>query len=1269
MEARRTLDSAVSHAERTAAEALEKADLDYSRESRTLAARHSMGRDQMEREWNDKLSIAGAEADGALAEQTRRTQNLIDKTNKEFEERQWLADTMAESAERKAVQELSVYQKLVDSARADVSKSADEVGAVLRQGRFGILTEPAPDTEPRSGSTDQLSASLAAAVAQAGKARDQVRARAGSLWTRWFPPLAFTPLAGIVTLVGALISGRTWPDGVMTPVGIAAGCTLASAIAVRTLLRMRVYPSSRHLGEAHATVKSAAMALEQAALRQNDAMKSAAIQRRHAEMSRAREKFNAGKSEIDRRQNEDQPALRKYHEEKIAELQRSRDGQLTRLESTAAHQQKKLSMTRDLAIHEATQNREAGIRAAQAAYDELVSAAVQNWKRSLSEAHHASTAAASAAASLSPSWQSMLSAIPVVTQPPDQAYFGLIRMDLPAIPEFAGIVADPAFADVPTVFELPAGLDLRSRGSLLVHSAGPTRAQGIDVLKSMMLRLVTGFPPGKVRFTIIDPVGLGESFAAFMHLADFEPIVVGDRIWTDPRQIEQRLSDLTDHMEHVIQKYLRNQFSTIQEYNEQAGEVAEPLRFLVIADYPANLTEVSLKRLQGIITSGARCGVFVMIAAEAAKGAYAALLAELERVAVTLWSTPDRELRVKDQVLAALPLVCERPPDGPELTNLLTSLGAVLKDSSRVQVPFEMVAPPADRVWSLSAAEEIRVPLGRAGARKLQHMSLGRGMAQHALVAGRTGSGKSTLFHVLITNLALWYGPDEVEFYLIDFKKGVEFRAYATHALPHARVVAVESEREFGLSVLRRLDAELNRRGQMFRELGVQDIAGFRAQAPGVRMPRVLLAVDEFQEFFVEDDKLSQDASLLLDRLVRQGRAFGMHLVLGSQTLGGAFSIARSTIGQMAVRIALQSSEQDSYLIMNEENTAPRLLTRPGEAIYNDQSGMVEGNSPFQIVWLSDERRESALRQVRARAGASGVTPPAPIVFEGSIPAHVEANAAMAGLLGGETPSSRVPMAWLGEAISIKDPTAIPFVRRSGTNLLIVGQQESAAASMEMIAAVALLAHGRAQRGTPRLLTLDASEAVAGAEEGAPELVRLVRAAGDASRAGGARDLAALLAEAADELARREADPDSERPPMYLFVHGIQRFRDLRRSDDFDFSSDPDRPEKPADRLARILREGPPLGIHVVVWCDSVNNLERSINRQTLREFSWRVVFQMSASDSTHLIDSPIAQNLGRHRAYLYSDDTAGVEKFRPYATPPEQWWMDWLQAPAKAQV
>ena len=123
-------------------------------------------------------------------------------------------------------------------------------------------------------------------------------------------------------------------------------------------------------------------------------------------------------------------------------------------------------------------------------------------------------------------------------------------------------------------------------------------------------------------------------------------------------------------------------------------------------------------------------------------------------------------------------------------------------------------------------------------------------------------------------------------------------------------------------------------------------------------MPRTMLIVDEFQEFFVEDDRISQDAALLLDRLVRQGRAFGIHVLLGSQTLAGTYSLARSTLGQMAVRIALQCSEADAHLILSEDNSAARLLSRPGEAIYNDSNGLIEGNHPFQVVWLPDARRE-----------------------------------------------------------------------------------------------------------------------------------------------------------------------------------------------------------------------------------------------------------------------------------------------------------------------
>src|SRR5437660_11485892 len=101
-----------------------------------------------------------------------------------------------------------------------------------------------------------------------------------------------------------------------------------------------------------------------------------------------------------------------------------------------------------------------------------------------------------------------------------------------------------------------------------------------------------------------------------------------------------------------------------------------------------------------------------------------------------------------------------------------------------------------------------------------------------------------------------------------------------------------------------------------------------------------------------------------MDRLVLQGRAFGLPVLLGSHTLGGAYTLARSTLGQMAVRIALQCSEADANLILSEDNSAARLLSRPGEAIYNDENGRVEGNDFFQVVWLAEEVRENYLTRI-----------------------------------------------------------------------------------------------------------------------------------------------------------------------------------------------------------------------------------------------------------------------------------------------------------------
>jgi hypothetical protein len=421
-------------------------------------------------------------------------------------------------------------------------------------------------------------------------------------------------------------------------------------------------------------------------------------------------------------------------------------------------------------------------------------------------------------------------------------------------------------------------------------------------------------------------------------------------------------------------------------------------------------------------------------------------------------------------------------------------------------------------------------------------------------------------------------------------------------------------------------------------------------------LPRILLVIDEFQEFFTSDDKISSDASLLLDRLVRQGRAFGMHVLLGSQTLAGAYSLARSTLGQMAVRIALQCSESDAHLILSEDNTAARLLNRPGEAIYNDANGMLEGNHPFQVVWLADHQREMYLQRAAEMARQRGLMLEPATVFEGNVAADPSTNIQLRHVLQAPpATTTAASRAWLGAAVAIKDPTCATFRRQTGSNLLIVGQQEELAQGMLANSAVALA--GQAA-GAAQIVILD------GALADSPSTGFWSRFASHlpaGAKVVTPRDAAAVVRSLAEEVDRRVAAGDAPAEPVYLLVHNLARFRDLKKSDDFGMSFD-DAPAKGADKqLAAILREGPAVGVHTLVWCDAYSNVSRWLDRQALRDFDQRVLLQMSAADSSQLMDSPGASKLGTHLAFYFSEEMGRAEKFRPYAIPSAD-WLAWVQ-------
>jgi S-DNA-T family DNA segregation ATPase FtsK/SpoIIIE len=858
------------------------------------------------------------------------------------------------------------------------------------------------------------------------------------------------------------------------------------------------------------------------------------------------------------------------------------------------------------------------------------------------------------AAKLFPPWQPPLWENWV---PPAQfehaAKFGRVDVDVEKLAEIMPKDARLAVPG-PARFSLPLLLTYPEEGSILFETANSGRDGMIAALNNIILRLLSNAPPGRLSFTIIDPVGLGENFSGIMHLADSAEHLINSRIWTQTSQIEQRLAALNEHMEKVIQMYLRNEYATIAEYNEQAGNIAEKYHFVVIADFPVNFSETAGKRLLSIAASGARCGVFTLIHWDHRQPLPQDFVPEELRKSSVCIGCKGNEFLLIGKSLPGTNLILDAPPTPEFAIDFIQKVGLRSRDSNRVEVPFSHVAPGADEIWTLDTAPELRVPIGRTGATKLQYLAIGKGTRQHALVAGKTGSGKSTLFHVIITNLALWCSPDQVEFYLVDFKKGVEFKCYATRRLPHARVVAIESDREFGLSVLQRLDDELKRRGELFRKLGVQDIAGYKRAGGTAPIPRSLLIIDEFQEFFVEDDRIAQTASLLLDRIVRQGRAFGIHVLLGSQTLGGAYTVARSTLGQMVIRIALQCNEADAYLIMDDNNAAPCLLSRPGEGVYNDTAGTKEGNSPFQAVWLPDEERDKHLAAIRTLADQTALEYPGPVVFEGNAPADVRENAALQKLLEEETiAQTAAPRIWLGAPNSIKGPTEVVFQRQSGNNLLIVGQRDEEILAILSVALISLAAQFPV--GRARFILCDGS---------APDstqhafLDRIIRAIPHPITLATQSDLSKIMGELVDEMKKRTDDLQAiPAPATFLFIHGLQKYKRLRYEEDLGFaSSEAETPANAGALLNDLICEGARLGIHVVATCDTYNNVNRSLSRKAVSEFEMRVLFQMSANDSASLIDSPKASTLGLHRALFYNEQEGYIETFRPYALPTGEW-------------
>jgi hypothetical protein len=825
---------------------------------------------------------------------------------------------------------------------------------------------------------------------------------------------------------------------------------------------------------------------------------------------------------------------------------------------------------------------------------------------------------------------------------------------------------------------LPFFYDLLGNGGLILQSDdAKSRETSQLAMRNLLLRAVTAIPAGMLHVTVIDPEGLGKQYSWLMHLADIAPELVNHRVWTQPIHIADQLALTARHIEDIIQQSLRNQYRNLYEYNQQAGPMAIPYRLILWSGFPFGLDDSSWQSLCSILSSGSRCGVGVLLDWStniqwptfadrqkllefALHGIVKAPSETSTKPTSSIGQASCPEMLISTPEFQGVPIRLAMPPDEGTVARIMQKHLIAATNIGKRVVPFDSLKKGAELSQRKQSADGLAIPIGISDAGRVQYLSLGEGTSQHVLIAGKTGSGKSSLLHTLISSSAMEYAPDQLRLVLLDFKKGVEFQVYSELQLSHTDIIGIESRREFGLSTLEYLDKVLSARGEAFRTWGIQDLPSLKRKHPEIKLPRILIVIDEFQELFVEDDKLSQQAAMLMDRIVRQGRSFGMHLVLASQTLGGAYSLPRTTLAQMAVRIALQCDSADAMLILGEDNTAAERLRYSGQGIYNAGGGRLEANENFQVAYLPKTEQVERLRELPVEP-----IPHSPltnsigrrIVFEGHKLAVWEPDT-IGNLLKPVQPSDKIYLgdkqsveltntAWvLGDSVSIEPPVLRVLSRSPGRNALIVANHDDLVASV----IGSWLATERNRPGSStafRILDGSRSEDTA--------IQQILKEARSGSRPesdceiSNLRDVESTMESLHTELTKRLNQPNETYRSLVVMVLNLARFRELRREEDYSFGSSGEAGLKPDAVLAKLLSDGPSVGIHVCLWSDSASTLSRWLSRGSMRDIEVRVMAQMSANDSNQLIDSNQANRLDRYVMLLHDDADGRSVKFRPF--------------------